>query len=550
MKFDVTKVRMINRSEVYTNSMAHTMQSPMCGNAFRLDVYSGCTFNCSYCFASVSRIGGDTKLNSKLTYANMDTLRRRFDKAMDKTKNIGKNLNLELLRRKTPLHVGGMSDPFQPVEFHESNRLAYQLIEISNKHQYPMMFSTKAAHLPDDYWKILNPELHAFQISLISDDDEYLKELEPGAPSATERMNFIKELHDRGFWVGLRVQPLIHLPHAISLIKKIDKYVNYITIEHIKLYPAPKEIKAYMLEFSKIPLENFNGRAKLELKPEIKKHNIAEIRKITNVKLGLGDNDMHEQSDSCNCCGIDTINSNFNNWIKYNSMYIKMNKAKDIKELYTPKYPIMSNSMTLPTYRKKGFGYKEVTNVRMVRQHLSNKFNGNFKVIIVGDDKKFKEKLVEKLYFMIQTKKLKEESLLLENEKLTYEHLMRRATLKKYNKRKREVYNGFIYDNVVENSILNENFDINVEDLNLLENKFLDVSKVLVIYATNDVDTIKKNYDVDKKTALDIKEAYKLILEKSKFTVLTSDGSKFDKENFDRMEDILTDITTEILLNV
>ena len=70
-----------------------------------------------------------------------------------------------------------MSDPFQPVEFFNENRLTYQLIEISNKYQYPLMFSSKCAHLPKEYWEILDPNIHAFQISLISDDNDYLREL-------------------------------------------------------------------------------------------------------------------------------------------------------------------------------------------------------------------------------------------------------------------------------------------------------------------------------------------------------------------------------------
>ena len=49
-----------------------------------------------------------------------------------------------------------------------------------------------------------------------------------------------------------------------------------------------------------------------------------KIKSITSVPIGCGDNDLHELSDSYNCCGLDTINDNFNGWIKYNSMALNM----------------------------------------------------------------------------------------------------------------------------------------------------------------------------------------------------------------------------------
>ena len=55
-----------------------------------------------------------------------------------------------------------------------------------------------------------------------------------------------------------------------------------------------------------------------------KRKNIEYIKSLTNVKIGCGDNDLHALSDSLNCCGIDTMPKAFSNWMKYNSMYIKM----------------------------------------------------------------------------------------------------------------------------------------------------------------------------------------------------------------------------------
>ena len=54
------------------------------------------------------------------------------------------------------------------------------------------------------------------------------------------------------------------------------------------------------------------------------------MKAISKCPIGCGDNDLHFMSDSDNCCGIDTINSNFDGWIKYNSMYLNKGNANNV----------------------------------------------------------------------------------------------------------------------------------------------------------------------------------------------------------------------------
>jgi DNA repair photolyase len=105
--------------------------------------------------------------------------------AFDKNKP-PKSVNGELIRHKVPFHLGGMADPFQTDEWTIHN--TYKLIELTNKYHYPMMISTKVAHLPEEYWKILNPEIHAFQISLFTANQEVIDKFEGNTPSVEERL--------------------------------------------------------------------------------------------------------------------------------------------------------------------------------------------------------------------------------------------------------------------------------------------------------------------------------------------------------------------------
>ncbi len=120
-------------NDTYKYPLALTQQFRFCGNPFRLDFYRGCDFGCKYCFANVR--GGGMKHN--FDYAPFEIVEKLFDKAFETNKEF-KDITIELLRHKVPLHIGGMSDPFQTREW--ALKLNYKMIELSNKYQYPLIF--------------------------------------------------------------------------------------------------------------------------------------------------------------------------------------------------------------------------------------------------------------------------------------------------------------------------------------------------------------------------------------------------------------------------
>lgn len=249
-----------------------------------------------------------------------------------------------------------MADPFQTDEWVIKN--TYKLIELTNKYQYPMLISTKVAHLPKEYWDILDPNIHAFQISLLSANQKIIDKFETNTPSVEERINFMKELKSKGFWVGCRIQPLIDIEGAIELTKNISSFVDYITVEHLKISNDNRELAKFLFLNSPYDIKDYKSTGRsYELKTDIKLNNIKLIKEVSQCPIGCGDNDLHELSDSNCCCGIDTINNNFNNWLKYNSMNIKMTGSYD---WWTPKGNVHS-SFNGECVRK-GYDYKDYVN--------------------------------------------------------------------------------------------------------------------------------------------------------------------------------------------
>ena len=302
--------------EKYINAMGLTQQFRFCGNAFRVDTYRGCDFGCLYCFSNNKMAG--YYANSAI--ADMDIIESRFEKAFDNEESTN-NINIELLRHRVPLHLGGLSDPFQDREF--TDRATYKLLELSNKYNYPMIISTKCCQLPDEYYKLLNPDIHAFQLSIIGHSDEFLNRFEANTGRFSDRLAFIKKLKSLGFWVAVRIQPLIDIEEAKLVIKNTEEYVDYFTVEHIKL-PMNSTTTQKILELYGESLQLYIPKqgSSYQVRYHIKKKHVEELKKITKVKIGAGDNDLHELSDSKCCCGIDCINENFDNWLKYNYTYL------------------------------------------------------------------------------------------------------------------------------------------------------------------------------------------------------------------------------------
>ena len=320
--------------KTYGNPIGITQQFRFCGNPLRIDMYKDCGFQCNYCFAKTI-VGRSMSINC----ADIEKVKRIFQRAFE-TEQESTNLVIELLRKRTPLHCGGLSDPFQPIEF--KLHLTYQLIELSNKYQVPISFSTKQCYLPKEYWNILDTKLHAFQVSLIGVDNEWVKKYEPNTPTPQERLRFMEELHNKGFWVGMRIQPLIDIEQAEKVALIAENFVNYITIEHLKVATN----NTYQMELFGVSIkhpEYYHPKSSRHfvVRRDIKEQHIKRIMsKITKCKIGVGDNDLHHLSQSRCCCGIDTIGGAFDNYLKYNLTYFATSNNMSVEEkesLYVPK---------------------------------------------------------------------------------------------------------------------------------------------------------------------------------------------------------------------
>ena len=231
-----------------------------------------------------------------------------------------------------------MSDPFQSREWEMG--LTKELIKISKDYNYPIVFSTKTASLTREYYDLLDPKLHAFQVSIMGWSPEYIKKWEGNTPTAQARCEFVQLLrNDFNIWCSVRVQPIIDKWEVVALMLHLRDIPSYYSIEHLHVIADSWVGQEALLKHCKGSKSFIQKSGITEFKPEVKRDNIVFLQKVANsfgVKVGAADNDFHYLSQSRCCCGTDTIGGAFENYLKFNECYMSTGKT-DIKDLFIPK---------------------------------------------------------------------------------------------------------------------------------------------------------------------------------------------------------------------
>lgn len=294
-----------------------------CPIPLRYDTYTGCTFNCSYCFAEPI-IDHIRKLNNKSDFKGLvgaDPI--YFDKWLTSTLISNKEFKAAsrvAIKNKLPVKIGSMSDPFPYVE--EQEKITYQILKSLHKFDYPVQISTKNPLLLSKYYPEFENPNWVIAISLCSVKASDISKIEPHAPSLESRIAGIKSLTSHNASVFLRMQPFIY-PYALSFYKEyIDLAKSMgckgIIVESLKMsmglsekyrnqYKNLNEVVGYdIIEWYKV-----NGQQKdmdYMLKLEDKLDYINKLKTYASqvrISILVGENETECRCQSCSgeCCG-------------------------------------------------------------------------------------------------------------------------------------------------------------------------------------------------------------------------------------------------------
>jgi len=321
------------------NSPRLNGQFPFCSFPFALDTYSGCTHLCKYCFSYYNYlINCSTKNNEKDFFSmaktiNFSNLEKAFEQP-DGKDNEHIRAYRELIKLRMPIHWGGVSDPFSTYEQMNDEKVSLKCLKLFNKHQYPVISSTKSKWLKDapEYIKEIQENKNfVFQVSLIS-LNERMKKIEPGT-SVEARLELIR-IFSKTNRVVVRCQPFIPNLDNDEQIEEFVKTIadcgaHAVTMEFLKISAfQTAEVKKAIEEMSEalgydIPkffrLKGNKAGTDIELRFNYKLPIMLKFRQLAH-KYGLefysAENSMRDYGDGYSCCGIPKDFPEFGNRLK------------------------------------------------------------------------------------------------------------------------------------------------------------------------------------------------------------------------------------------
>lgn len=365
----------------YKNPLSITSQFSFCGMPFRLDTYSGCTFNCIYCYSH--KRGGNSDFN-KIKVANPDLIIKTFENAINKP-TITTGLISQYIRRKMPIHFGGMSDPFQHIE--ESAQVSYKVLEYLCLINYPVVISTKSTLLSTSkYLELLKSNKNIIvQYSFSTLNEVKSNLLEPNCESPNKRLEAIKILSDFGINTTIRLQPYIigmSEEPEVFVTAISNKGIKHLTIEFLKLPIDNKNAWEHSLK-PLLPIKDFylknnsivNGR-ELILLPSLKFDIIRKLKielSKYKISLGIGDNELQHFSETNCCCGIDRF-LGFENWNTSQFSYALKKSTNNIIQFETIKDEWRPDG-AIDKYLNSKSRIKKTEGINTVSTYLQNRWN-------------------------------------------------------------------------------------------------------------------------------------------------------------------------------
>lgn len=228
--------RLLNTEEI-NSFLEISVRAAACPMPFNMDIWDGliCPYNCIYCFANSFRASLYTAFfdNSKtmgLRHCNPTYYKQELDK-MSKLRALSKEEKFKLngvnkaFALEIPVRMGIRFEDFLKNEKREG--ISLTMLNYLKDVEYPVMLNTKSNVVgTDPYVRALseNKAKSAVHVTVISANNQILKDLEPGAPSYDERLEGIRNLVRAGVRVVARIEPYLFL--LVDEPEYVEKYMT------------------------------------------------------------------------------------------------------------------------------------------------------------------------------------------------------------------------------------------------------------------------------------------------------------------------------------
>jgi len=240
--------------EVYAKSVLnkHKRRDSWFLDDYSINPYTGCQYNCVYCYIHGSRYGRGGELAVKVNSPNV------LEKQLSRAERLGE---------RGFILISSATEAWQPAE--ERYEVTRRCLEVIKRHRFPVHCLTKSplilrdldileeidkrAILPGDLRNSVGRGvLITFSLSTL--DPEISRIFEPGAPSPLERLKAMRRVKDVGFKAGVAYIPV--LPFISDTEEELEKMIgaakefgaDYVFVGALTLYGFGKELYYRVLE--------------------------------------------------------------------------------------------------------------------------------------------------------------------------------------------------------------------------------------------------------------------------------------------------------------
>jgi DNA repair photolyase len=306
--------RMRQTQGTYKHAISVTGQIFFCAAPIRLDSYDTCQFGCTYCF---SRDRARTWAAKGIHQANPVAFRKRMERVAQG--EIASAVD-EFLARRVPLQLGGLQDPFTPIE--EELGVTLDILKTLRDFRYPTLISTKGSLLlSEPYLKLLCEMNVVVRLSAAGIPDRLRKIVEPRGDGFDATIDRLARLSANGITTGLRIQPIFPgfeeeaLAMATTAAKAGAKQLSF---EFLKIpgETVGTEIAAASTALGYDIVEHMRAKGVTRLGPDwslspnAKRPFVRQARHLCrslDVKFGAGDTEFIPWSDGNGCCGASEL---------------------------------------------------------------------------------------------------------------------------------------------------------------------------------------------------------------------------------------------------
>ena len=196
-----------------------------------INPYTGCQHNCLYCYAHfMKRFTGH---------------KEPWGQFVDVKLNAPGLLSCEITRkRKDRVWVSGVCDPYQPLE--AKYLLTRQCLEILAANNWPVTVQTRSPLVLRDVDIFQQGEDFEVGLSITTADDDIRKLFEPAAPSITQRLRALDELHRLGIRTFAMIAPM--LPGVENLPELLAGKVDHVLLDRMNYHYADWVYRKHGLE--------------------------------------------------------------------------------------------------------------------------------------------------------------------------------------------------------------------------------------------------------------------------------------------------------------